>query len=93
MVNVHWVEAHKQRFNTREQRLNDLVDKIANLQHLAKGAWKSKVVAQILPSQMIQVWLHQNVYDRCYDFFRAQARTAFPAVSPLWLRDRQACLP
>ena len=40
MVNLHWVEAHQQRLNTREQLLNNLADKQAKLQHLAKGAWK-----------------------------------------------------
>ena len=50
--------------NTREKQLNDMADKLANMQHGAKGVWKSRPQPMMLPNQILQVWLQQDVYDQ-----------------------------
>ena len=65
-VKLRWVEAHQKVLNTREQKLNDITDKLAKLQHMANGKWNSRARPMILPSQMVQVHLHQDIYNRNY---------------------------
>ena len=41
-----------------------MADKLAKMQHGVKGVWKSRSQPMRLPNQVIQIWLHQDVYDR-----------------------------
>ena len=63
-IDIRWVEAHQQTMDTREKRLNAMADTLAKIQHSVKGAWKSRAQPMMLPNQVLQVWLHQDAYDK-----------------------------
>ena len=63
-IMIKWVKVHKSRMTTREERLNDIADRLAKLQHKVVGKWKSRPRPLQLPDQIIQISFHGDVYKR-----------------------------
>ena len=47
-ITARWVRSHHNKCNTREARLNRIVDHLAGTQHNKKGYWESKNATKML---------------------------------------------
>ena len=61
-VRAAWVKSHQHQCNTRESRLNNIADRLADTQHRAAGDWASRATSDMLPQTRAQLHLPQGRY-------------------------------
>ena len=54
-VQAAWVKSHQEQCNTRETRINNVVDCLAGHQHEKKGAWALSETSKMLPNTQAQL--------------------------------------
>ena len=54
-VQAAWVKSHQEQCNTRETRINNVVDCLTGHQHEKKGAWWTSETSKMLPSTQAQL--------------------------------------
>ena len=54
-MRAEWVKSHQAQCNTREARLNKVVDQLAGQQHGKRGAWAASETYGMLPNTQAQL--------------------------------------